>query len=237
MVSREKLHRGASRIHKWLALIVGLQVLIWFGSGAFMSYVPIERVRGEHLISRSKADPLPAQLDVTNAMANLPFGTTSAEIVMADSQPIVVARKGKQDIARFNPQSGAMLPMLDHNMAERIVHAAWLGNSHPALKADWMTRHSSDFHGDLPVWRVTLSDQDNTRAYVSPITGKIVAVRTGTWRLYDFLWGLHIMDWKSHENFNSPWLFAFALGGLMLALAGVVLLAIRWPRRRKKPNG
>jgi hypothetical protein len=31
-------------------------------------------------------------------------------------------------------------------------------------------------------------------------------------------------NWKNHENFNTPWMMAFAAGGLTLAVAGVVLL-------------
>jgi hypothetical protein len=70
--------------------------------------------------------------------------------------------------------------------------------------------------------------------FVAVDTGKITAVRTGTWRLYDFFWSLHIMDWKNHENFNTWWLLAFAIGGLVLGIAGTVLLFIRWPLRRKR---
>ncbi len=86
------------------------------------------------------------------------------------------------------------------------------------------------------MWRVQFEDAETTRVFVSPENGKIVGVRTGTWRLYDFFWGLHIMDWKNHEDFNTPWMMAFAAGGLILAVAGVVLLTTRWPRRRRRKS-
>ena len=79
-----------------------------------------------------------------------------------------------------------------------------------------------------------MSDAENTHVYVEANTGRITAVRNGTWRLYDFFWGLHIMDWKNHENFNTPWLLAFAIGGLILGIAGTILLFIRWPFRRRR---
>jgi hypothetical protein len=41
------------------------------------------------------------------------------------------------------------------------------------------------------------------------------------------------MDWKNHEDFNTPWLLGFALGGLGLWLGGAVLLCMRWPKRRR----
>ena len=70
--------------------------------------------------------------------------------------------------------------------------------------------------------------------FVAAATGQITAVRTGTWRLYDFVWGLHIMDWQNHENFNSWWLLGFAGAGLVMGLAGSVLLLMRWPLRRRR---
>ena len=33
---RHRLHLAASKTHKWLALIIGAQLLIWFASGALM---------------------------------------------------------------------------------------------------------------------------------------------------------------------------------------------------------
>jgi hypothetical protein len=42
------------------------------------------------------------------------------------------------------------------------------------------------------------------------------------------------MDWKNHEDFNTPWLLAFATGGLALGLAGTILLFMRWPIRRHR---
>jgi len=36
-----RLHLLASRTHKWLAIIIGAQLLLWFASGALMSFLPI----------------------------------------------------------------------------------------------------------------------------------------------------------------------------------------------------
>src|SRR3546814_3171030 len=65
-------------------------------------------------------------------------------------------------------------------------------------------------------WSSDVCSSDLTRVYIAQNSGRIVAVRNGTWRLYDFFWGLHIMDWKNHEDFNTPWLIGFAGGGLAL---------------------
>ncbi len=43
--------RWVVRIHKWVALVVGLQVLAWVGGGLGMTLMPIEQVRSEHTIA------------------------------------------------------------------------------------------------------------------------------------------------------------------------------------------
>lgn len=43
-----------------------------------------------------------------------------------------------------------------------------------------------------------------------PDSGKILAVRTDNRRLFDLMWGLHIMGCSEREYTNSIWLFGFA---------------------------
>ena len=235
--SRAKLHRTASRIHKWLALIVGAQLLLWFASGALMSYLPIGDVRGEHLVDRDLAAPLPRGMDAS-AMAKLldqlPSASTALRIVMVDGRAVALAEGPDDAIRRFDTRTGAAMPPFDAAAAQRIAKAAWRGATNVETTASLVTTESTEYRGRLPAWQVQVSDPDATRIYVEAHTGRIAAVRTSTWRLYDFFWGLHIMDWSGHENFNTPWLLAFAIGGLALALAGTVLLAMRWPLRRHR---
>ena len=118
-------------------------------------------------------------------------------------------------------------------MARAVAIQAYRGTSEPP-SVRLVVASTPEFKGVLPAWRVDFPDREATRVYVAQNSGRIVAVRNGTWRLYDFFWALHIMDWKNHENFNTPWLMAFAAGGLALAIAGSALLYLRWPRKRRR---
>ena len=51
-----------AKIHKWLALLMAIQILFWFASGLFFAVFPIERVRSEHAI----AAPAPAPVDLAD---------------------------------------------------------------------------------------------------------------------------------------------------------------------------
>ena len=234
--SRTRIHVAASRIHKWLALIIGAQLLVWFASGAIMSFLPIQTVRGEHLVDRETQITIPPAtrfIDPTRLIATVDEPVKAINWRMIGSLPVaeVTTAKGSK---LFDAVTGELVGPIGAAHAIAIANAAWKSPDKPAAKASRVTEESPEYRAALPAWRIAYADPDATSVFVAADTGKITAVRTGTWRLYDFFWSLHIMDWKNHENFNTWWLLAFAIGGLALGLAGTVLLFIRWPFRRKR---
>ena len=226
----------ASRVHKWLALIIGAQLLIWFASGALMSFLPVDKVRGEHLVDRKAATPIPAGTRFADpalitARAGAPVNAITWRVIGDRAVAEVTTAKG---VKLFDAETGAALPPVDAGQATAIARAAWKSGAKPSASASYVTSESTEYRAALPAWRIAYADPEATRVFVVVDTGRITAVRTGTWRLYDFFWGLHIMDWKNHENFNTWWLLGFAIGGLILGLAGSVLLFMRWPFRRRR---
>jgi hypothetical protein len=231
-----RLHIGASRVHRWLALIIGAQVLVWFTSGLIMSLLPIDVVHGDHRIERDGEPPLPASADyaaasVLMASAGGPVRTLQHRMLLG--RPIVEVQLAKGGVRLLDARTGAGLPPIDAPTASKIANAAYQGRA-PAPRVERVERATPEYRGALPAWRASFEDDDATRIYVAAETGRLTSVRTGTWRLYDFFWGLHIMDWTQHERFNTPWLRAFAGGGFLFGFAGGVLLWMRWPRRRKR---
>jgi hypothetical protein len=66
----------------------------------------------------------------------------------------------------------------------------------------------------------------------------VTARRSTLWRVFDFLWSLHIMDFENHEDFNTPLLIVATALSLVMIIAGIVLFPSRlgykaWRRRRK----
>ncbi|QGY80247.1 PepSY domain-containing protein [Sphingorhabdus lacus] len=236
MAFRTRFHLIASRIHKWLALVIGAQLLIWFASGAIMSFLPIDKVRGEHLVDRESIVSIPdgaAFIDPKRIVVQVGAPVEAMTWRMLDGRPIAEVAT-KRGIKLFDAATGRPVPPVDSKLATRIAEAAWKSAKKPKVEASLVKQESPEYRAALPAWRIAFADPDYTSIFVAADTGRITAVRTGTWRLYDFFWSLHIMDWKNHENFNSWWLLAFAIGGLMLGLAGTALLVIRWPFKRKR---
>ena len=205
-----------------------------------MSLLPIDTVHGDHRIERN-AEPA---LSSTQGFAPLPALLASVGAPVRQLQhrmllgrPIVEAQLADGHIRLLDARTAAPLPPLDAKAAGTIAQKAYRGNGLPAPTIERVDRPSTEYRGALPAWRATFADNDATRIYVAAETGRLTSVRTGTWRLYDFFWGLHIMDWTEHERFNTPWLNAFAAGGLVFAVSGAILLFMRWPRRPRRKAG
>ena len=58
-----QLAHVASFVHKWLALLVGVQIVFWVASGLFFTLFPIQQIRSENLIRPNQAQTIdPASL-------------------------------------------------------------------------------------------------------------------------------------------------------------------------------
>jgi len=112
-------------------------------------------------------------------------------------------------------------------------------NGQPKLKSiEYITTtngHHEYREKPLPAWAVTFEHPTNTTIYVSAEFGRAESFRNNKWRLFDFLWMLHIMDYKERDNINNWLLRAFSMFGLLTILSGFTLYWIsskRWRRKR-----
>jgi hypothetical protein len=230
-----------NRVHFWLSAVMGVQILIWIGTGLFFAANPIDQVRGAHL----RHDPKPAAIawDRVNtppeiAAAAVGASTVDIDLRMIDGAPTYVVRAAGGKSALVDAQTGQARAAIDAASAARIASAAYAGAGRAAAPI-WLTAKTSEYRGPVPAWRIDFTGPDTAALYIDAATGEIKAVRTPLWRLYDALWGLHIMDWRDRENFNSILLiFASSLASL-LALVGLGLTFYRLTRglpRRSTPE-
>jgi len=124
----------------------------------------------------------------------------------------------------------------------RAIAEGWLKTPSSAQSVEWIEElaQSPEIRGrDLPVWKVAFEQPGAINLYLHPWTGELLARRTQQWRIFDFLWMLHIMDFDTRDNFNHPLLQVAAALGLLVALGGVVLWAVSsrlFRRSRKRPG-
>jgi hypothetical protein len=219
-----RLMRRFARLHVWLGWLVGFPILMWTVTGLWMVARPIEEVRGEHLRSAHAALD-PAEIAFP---ANIGEPIHEARLVAQPDGPawIVTAADGRR--WRASARYGTATPPVVKDEARRIAEGAYAGEGafaaatyFPAGEAPAEARSAG------AAWRVRFSDGANV--YVDDATGEVLALRTGQWRLYDVMWGLHIMDLPTREDTHHPILIVFAALSAIGAALGCVLLF----RRRK----
>jgi len=218
------------RVHIWLGWIVGIPLLIWTGSGLFMASRPIDQVRGRHLVGEAPALALSAAPAVP-AIGPRPVQSLKLEQRSDGPRWVITYADGGARLAEVT--TGQFLPPLTPADAAREVRARYKGMAEITA----VTRTSAeappiDLRRPVATWRVKMDD--GTRIYVHADTGEILATRTKLWRVYDFMWGLHILDIKTREDLNSPWLIASAAVSFLAVLLALILLPLSIRRRRGK---
>jgi uncharacterized iron-regulated membrane protein len=223
--------RLSTQIHKWLALLVGLQVLGWVLGGVVMTVIPIERVRSEHHIAKPRLEPLPNHGLVSHAAAAAALGRAPVEASLTSTLrgPLWVLRDSEGRVHTADARTGAPVTPLAAAQARRLAGAQYQGEGQPAL-ARWFAEAPKEAGKPGPLWAVDFDDAERTRFYVSPETGEVVSRRSNVWRLYDAFWRIHILDFKDGEDFNHPLLIAAAVLTLPVVVTGLILLWIRLGR-------
>ena len=87
-------------------------------------------------------------------------------------------------------------------------------------------QRGSEYRGrELPLYKVvTLSNAGKEiNVYQDPFTGEIAAIRSAQWRIWDLMWGLHIMDWVDRDNIDNLFLKIFSFIALFTSISGVIL--------------
>jgi hypothetical protein len=209
-------------------------------SGLFFAVAPIEKVRSEHMV----AEQPPVSISMADAAAGLQrlhsAGAQPGEKIEFRSvlgRPVALVTASGARPRLYDLASGSQLSPIPAALATRIAETDHSG-AQRAVGVTLVEEESTEYRGSLPAWRVDFDDGANRALYVSADTGAVSARRSTLWRTFDFLWSLHIMDFKNHEDFNTPLLIIATAFGLVVIVTGFIMFPSRlgfasWRRRRK----
>ncbi len=170
--------------HKYISLLISVQLLLWTISGIYFSFNKIENVRGEQYLVKG--------LDALKQSSEL-----SEKLSFEESIKIIEER------TTLNPISVVLIEDL---------------------------MRGSEYRGrELPLYKVVSINEDDEEinVYQNPFSGEVVAIRSTQWRIWDLMWGLHIMDWVDRDNIGNIWLKIFSFIALFSSVSGIVLFFYR----------
>lgn len=86
----------------------------------------------------------------------------------------------------------------------------------------------------LPAYAVFFKHPSKTTVYVAAELGTVQKFRNDKWRVFDFLWMLHTMDYKGRDDLGNILLRAFSIFGLFTVFSGFALYFVSNKSLRKK---
>ncbi len=232
--------RVSAKVHKWLALLMAIQILFWFVSGLFFAIAPIETVRSEHRIAELPIQPVSLNTAATGLQRIAELQAAAADKIELRSlmgEPVALVSSGEARPRLYNLTSGRQISPIPASMAVAIAERDHDG-SEKAARVSQVTENTTEYRGPLPAWRIDFEDGANRALYVAADTGTVTARRSTLWRTFDFLWSLHIMDFKNHEDFNTPLLIISTALALIVIGTGIIMFPSRfgyhgWRKRRR----
>jgi hypothetical protein len=234
-----KLALLSRSVHKWLALFVGLQLLVWAVTGFYMVAIDLDFIHGDPLV-RNLRTPLArstAMLPVAQLTSRYPEVTLVAlhALPILDTPVYELTAAGRKILV--DAANGQQLSPLSSGMIRQLARSYYAGSGQ--LSAVQLLEHDvpMEIRGRAaPLWRADFDDWLETTLYLHPDTGALVARRHRVWRWYDFLWTLHIMDYRERETPTGIVPRIATVLGAVTVLSGTWLLYFSfWRPRRARP--
>lgn len=234
-------------LHRWIGLIVSVQLLAWSIGGLLFSVMDIESVRGEHHaspVSTASLREMGELVSVDSAMLSAAEGGVDVSGVRSATLRDRGLGwrwelEGADGVAAcVDAKNGALLGHISPGDARAVAEAGFS----PECSASSVTLIERDppieARGKrLPVYQVVMDHPTRARLYVDAMTGEIVGRRNRMWRVFDFFWMLHVMDYTERDRFNHPLLTIAASLAVLSAGSGLSLWGWRAGTRVRRRAG
>jgi uncharacterized membrane protein YkoI len=250
-----KPRKAAYLAHRWLGLVICIQLLAWSLGGFIFSVLSIESVRGELDMAALPFEPF-----AEASLLALPESVRDSVAQLGDQGLDAIGSVNLMDrglgafwevrtvdgefVGRLDPVTGAEMEIITPEEAIRIADRDFAPEAEVAsvtlIEADPPMEYRG---GPLPSYRVDFEHAKNPHIYIDAANGQVRARRNTRWRVFDFFWMLHTMDYAERDDFNHPLLIGSSVVAILTASSGLTLwgwrAATRIGRRRssRRPRG
>ena len=213
------------KLHKWLGLVIALQVILWAASGVMFAWLDSSQVRAAGSVRAIEPAVLvPAAVEAEPAA----WLASYAGQDLYDIRAVAVAdrwvwRVELGDRVELRAVEDGAPVKIDEGWVRQLALERYAGSGR-LVATSLLTQPDIESRSKSPVWRAQFDDPERTALYFGADDGHFVVARNATWRLYDFFWMLHTMDYTGRDNFNNPLIVTIGMAALWLSISGIVLL-------------
>jgi hypothetical protein len=248
-------HYYIRKIHRWLGVILGIQFLFWTIGGLYFSWSNMDEVHGD--FQKRNAPLLSSNISLVSPTVVLDTirkvhqfdSVVSIQLIEILGKPFYQVRcitavnseaNHEHDIHAMNhlanAETGGLRGPLSKEEATEVAKRRF--NSDPKVKSVEFIASTNAHHeyreSPLPAYAITFEHPSKTTVYVASELGTVQKFRNNKWRIFDFLWMLHTMDYEARDNFGNILLRIFSIFGFVTVLSGFVLFfySLKWGKRK-----
>ena len=204
-------------IHKYLSFFISVQLLLWTVSGIYFAFNKIELVRGEQYRLTNFSDINLEEIDF-----EIPQ-TSNLEIKKRLNKTILILSSDSG--TSYLNSDGTSLDKISAELAMLLVkeHTTLI-----PIEAEEITssKKGSEYRGRaLPLMKVVSKNEKDKliNVYLNIYSGEVTAIRSMQWKIWDVMWGFHIMDWRERDNIDNLLLKIFSILALVSSITGILL--------------
>lgn len=237
------------RLHKWVSVLVGLQLLIWLLTGLYFNLIDHKKARGDaNRVSVTHfATHYPSNISPLSAIPVKQAQSIKLHWIMGEPYYLVIHDEGFHSYQPKNTELFSADTLMPYNLnardAELIALASYTEQAKVINVALVEPPVNALPRQQNPVWRVALDDEVETEVYIDNSTGRVIAHVNDNRRLHNLMFKLHFMDYLNEGSFNNPFMIVFASAALLLSASGLFwlislyrigLLLLPFSHRKKK---
>jgi len=199
-----KTKKFTRNLHRYLSIFISIQLLLWTISGIYFAYNKIELVRGEqYRLPKNVEYRIFDRLGIS-IIETIEYGEKSYKTYPDGN---LIKPLTKEEAIKITAQKTTLNP-LEVSLITELYPGA-------------------EYRGSLPVYKVKTDTKDDINVYVGYMTGDIGSIRSDSWRIWDLMWSLHIMDYRERDNINNILLQILSILALVTSISGITLFFVK----------
>ena len=222
-------------LHKWLSLLVFIQLFIWLGTGIFFNWMDHDKASGNHYRQAMVKQDIDHQrlLDPQAVLTASQSGASEITLVQRLGQPYYLLTHDKGLYKHFDSLFSLVdaytgtVKEIDIEMAAALAQSSYSGSGKIASTSLVVPPIEDFLKEQNSLWQVNFSDELETSVYINASSGRLVGHSNEDKRFVDFFFMLHFMDYPlfgqdAVGGFNNWQISIFAILTLLFCLTGLI---------------
>ena len=238
-MEESEFHRKIRGVHRWMGFILGIQFLLWTVGGLYFSWSDMDEVKDDH--HKAHIHHIESDIKLANPqdiIQKIKLKDTvnylfDIRLIQVLGKPVYQIFYSKEDdrgekVQLANAETGELRGALTKQEATEVAQTNFADDA-KVKQVEYLTTtngHHEYRESPLPAYAVTFEHPSKTTVYVSSKLGTVQKFRNNKWRIFDFLWMMHTMDYQTRDNLSNWLLRAFSIFGLLTISSGFILFFV-----------